>query len=99
MRLIDADTLIKYMCDHCGVSCNLEDACCSNVDAVGNIPTVDAVPVVRCKDCKYSEDLDENIARIYIDGCMHCAHHRGDSLNVVSPDEYCSEGEREGETN
>lgn len=51
MRLIDADALIKYMCDHCGCNCNLEDECCSNVDAVGNQPTVDAVPVVRCKDC------------------------------------------------
>lgn len=51
MRLIDADALIKYMCDHCGVSCNLEDECCSNVDAVENQPTVDAVAVVRCRDC------------------------------------------------
>ena len=45
MRLIDADALIKYMCNHCGASCNLEDECCSNVDAVENQPTIGSEPV------------------------------------------------------
>ena len=42
MRLIDADEYIKY-CD--------ENWIPLNVDAVNAQPTIDAVPVVRCRDC------------------------------------------------
>ena len=41
MRLIDADELELIVCD--------ED--CRLLEAIENAPTVDAVPVVRCKDC------------------------------------------------
>lgn len=43
MRLIDADEVLKYKTDHEMISTHL----------IYNAPTVDAVPVVRCKDCKY----------------------------------------------
>lgn len=85
MRLIDADALIKYMCDHCGVSCNLEDECCSNVDAVENQPTVDAVPVVRCKDCALRGR--EDCAMFY---CCEC----GEQATWERDDDYCSYGVR-----
>lgn len=88
MRLINADVL-KRICQDYNDSLSPE--------IIDYIPTVDAVPVVRCRDCKYSEDLDGNLEKIYIDGCMRCARQRGDALNVVAPDEYCSEGEREDE--
>ena len=46
MRLIDADVLIKEAC---------ADGAYGYVDAkqIADAPTIDAVPVVRCKDCKY----------------------------------------------
>ena len=46
MRLIDADALIKEAC---------AEGAYGYVDAkqIADVPTVDAVPVVRCKDCKY----------------------------------------------
>ena len=46
MRLIDADALIKEA---------NADGAYGYVDAlqIAIAPTVDAVPVVRCKDCKY----------------------------------------------
>ena len=46
MRLIDADALIKEA---------NADGAYGYVDAkqISEAPTVDAVPVVRCKDCKY----------------------------------------------
>ena len=46
MRLIDADALIKEAC---------AEGAYGYVDAkqIADAPTVDAVPVVRCKDCKY----------------------------------------------
>ena len=42
-RLIDADALLKYKSDHETISTHL----------IYNAPTVDAVPVIRCKDCKF----------------------------------------------
>ena len=59
-RLIDADKRIaenkKLYCDGCnnygGAKCRacwVDDAMCLIDDA----PTVDAVPVVRCRDCKW----------------------------------------------
>lgn len=48
MRLIDADKLERQ--EYWG-----NERCFDYVDAedIDNAPTVDAVPVVRCKDCKH----------------------------------------------
>lgn len=45
-------------------------------------PAVDAVEVVRCKDCRYGEDFGEE--------CF--CHYCGSDWNL--PDHYCSYGER-----
>lgn len=51
MRLIDAEKLVDMLYDNeFAVLCPLDEVS-GVVDAC---PTVDAVPVVRCKDCKYS---------------------------------------------
>lgn len=49
--------------------------------------TVDAVPVVRCKDCKNFRRNDENDP--------YCADRRG--LSDPEPDDFCSYGERREE--
>lgn len=49
MRLIDADTLYFYMTD----SIEQQKA----EEARDEAPTIDAVEVVRCKDCKYFNKL------------------------------------------
>lgn len=46
MRLIDADRLLRRREDHEMISTHL----------IFNAPTVDAVEVVRCKDCKWHTD-------------------------------------------
>lgn len=78
-RLIDADKLEKQ--EYWG-----NERCFDYVDAedIDNAPTVDAVPVVRCKDCKHSwEDL----------GGLTCSH--GVCVDcVVLGDFYCANGER-----
>ena len=56
MRLIDADALVMHMADWqlsaCSDQCDtIEEA----IDAVASAPTIDAVPVVRCKDCRDRE--------------------------------------------
>ena len=57
MRLIDADALKEiYTCNFDYENCIYDGA-----TVVGNVdeaPTVDAVPVIRCKDCKYWKETD-----------------------------------------
>lgn len=79
MRLIDADKLKQVFRSHNG-SISLK--------IIDNIPTVDAVPVVRCKDCVHWR---QTVDCGYGD-CMHwhCTYlHK-----VTSPDDYCSNGEK-----
>ncbi len=49
---------------------------------IHSAPAVDAVEVVRCKDCRYGEDFGEE--------CF--CHYCGSDWNL--PDHYCSYGER-----
>ena len=53
------------------------------------LPTVDAVPVVRCKDCKHS--VDE-----YDDGECYCDYEK-DLRYIKDWDHYCSWAERKEE--
>lgn len=48
------------------------------------IESLDAVPVVRCRDCKHHE---------YFDTLLCCGHTRGLG-GTVNPDGFCSLGER-----
>ena len=54
------------------------------VCAINNTPTIDAVRVVRCRDCEYNEGIPMPI------GFLYCS--RTDS--VVKEDDYCSYGWR-----
>lgn len=62
MRLIDADALTqdlaKGFSGSCGGEATLEqivsdDTLADAIKTVEEQPTVDATPVIRCKDCKY----------------------------------------------
>lgn len=46
MKLIDADVLLNSIFK----SCNTTEA------TINNAPTIDAVPVVRCRECKYNRN-------------------------------------------
>lgn len=60
-------------------------------------PTIDAVPVVRCKDCVHAAELEGYPKRRFENGlnCMAC---RGDNgygianLSLTTPDGYCDDG-------
>lgn len=68
---------------------------CAN--EVLQMPTVDAVEVVRCKDCARTLPLPEDRAPYFADGVMVCALGRGDphkGQSVVYPDDFCSDGVR-----
>ena len=79
MRLIDADKLIEDLVKNRNFYPVLV------ASAIKNTPTVDAVEVVRCKDCKYS--------RICRDNKLEC-DILYPSLSWVENDDYCSYGER-----
>ena len=76
-RLIDANELIKEA---------NADGAYGYVDAkqIADAPTVDAVEVVRCRQCKHC--APEN---------HHCDHHMGTVAPLRrKPDDFCSYGER-----
>ena len=86
MRLIDADAL-KTKAIRCETF-KLPDAPVF-LKAVGTkeidrAPTIDAVPVVRCKDCIHSYD----------DLCGLCCTCGPYVDCVVQPEFYCADGER-----
>lgn len=73
-------------------------AACDAFKAVAkNVSTVDAVEVVRCKDCTRALPLPEDRKPYFADGVMACALGRGDpnkGQSVVWPDDFCSDGVR-----
>ena len=87
-------------CPNCGKKMDLEeekseclvdertaerfDTFCALSDAVEQMPTVDAVPVIRCKDCTFGHYIDY--------GHMHCLHPCGLTTNMS--DDFCSYAER-----
>ena len=84
MRLIDADAVkfeVEYGYDNHGVLLVPYRDIKKSMEAT---KTVDAVPVVRCKECKYSyADLDG----------LCCTY--GVCLDSIVPEDfYCSYGER-----
>ena len=82
MRLIDADKFEVY--PYTLTSLDFEAGVLSVLEKLDAAPTVDAVEVVRCKDCEYSY---EDIGGLYCSHgvCIYC---------IVPPDFYCPEGER-----
>ena len=54
---------------------------------INNAPTIDAVPVVRCKDCKHEISTADIRART---GSYWCNY----KLQPCDADDFCSYGER-----
>ena len=94
MRLIDADTLKQEITKfHSGLKpryiSKLVDAEIADIqDIIDESPAVDAVPVVRCKDCKdYRNGICGKIEYI-MDGYYH------GTFEEKRPDDFCSYGEK-----
>ena len=92
MRLIDEDALIEKFNEKANMAECLVDertaerfaTFCALSDAVEQMPTVDAVQVIRCKDCTFGRYIDY--------GHMHCLHPCGLTTNMS--DDFCSYVER-----
>lgn len=80
MRLIDADAIDWECIEHkYGAR---DDAVVDCEIMIDIAPTIDAVPVVRCKDCKWSIKDD-----------WICGHPNNNAWNI-STEHYCGYGER-----
>ena len=82
MRLIDADALLSTENQHYAI---LADEMYVTVRRVELMPTIDAVPVVRCKDCKHS--LKDDLFRTR--WCQKPGH-----VKEVKDEFFCADGER-----
>ena len=69
------------------------------VHRIENIPAADVVEVVRCKDCKFSRQLNEQEQHTFVDGVLMCeSYEMNDIPCAVYPEDYCSYGERKCES-
>lgn len=90
MRLIDADALMEAIgiadeCKDCPrhgrFGCKEDSAFAYACEEITDAPTVDAVHVVRCKDCKWKDDYG-------------CAIKIVDESDKPKDNDFCSFGER-----
>lgn len=93
MRLIDADALMGTVFnDVVLIDGEVKGAGIILAETVDGAATVDAVPVVRCKDCKSCRKLNrkDRIEEAYAEGVLWCKNQS----DGVWPDDFCSYGER-----
>ena len=101
-RLIDANAFIEEHCAECKYFnvnglCTKDDPVCGSVMIVAELPTVDAVEVVRCKDCKHAY-INSFSAISGVALCKHWTNQADGKQAITQHDDFCSYGERrEGE--
>lgn len=79
----DADVCEEFPDGYCEVGISREKI----RELLRDIPTVDAVPVVRCKDCVNGTFCLNSQGSEYVDCIL-------DDYSVRKPDDFCSYGER-----
>ena len=88
MRLIDADRAIEIVRSRGIAHPNAYHLTNYATLILREAPTVDAVPVVRCKDCKHYEIHKPKV----LENC-----ERNGYIIPMKPDDFCSYGERKNE--
>ena len=94
MRLIDADALYMNLVKMKDFG---ELTAKKAIRIVENAPTVDAVPVIRCKDCIHNVSnriTDPLCINDYSGDDIVCDYFETDGME---PDDYCSYAERKEE--
>ena len=88
MRLIDADVADKWMQQN---NAFIDSA------ILKAIPTIDAVPVVRCRECRHSSLPSGFTQRYGEPGTLSC-HFGPCNRRNVNGNDFCSYGQRKIET-
>lgn len=96
MKLIDKDALMDVL----GIACDCKDCRYMSPNFCGrendfivacerikDAPTIDAVPVVRCRDCKHR--YDDGYCEVWAD-----AFYYWEECDEVPEDMFCGHGER-----
>lgn len=94
-RLIDADALIEFIENRYYITWKddyeggIKDACTDILEKISKMPTIDAVEVVRCKDCKWwnTDFLPQD--------CGWCEKSGNEHGRLA--DWFCKDGERKEE--
>ena len=93
MRTIDADYVLGKIGEY---AMHPNEELVNNLaiafDIVVDAPTIDAVEVVRCKDCVFSEVYQNDSS-----GVMGRFCEAFTQVRMVSDDDFCSYGERKTE--
>ena len=88
-RLIDAEEAYKVLTDYYHHKTEIQHKALK--EAIERVPTVDAVEVVRCKDCKWASACYGDIVR---------ASKGGGEVHIpLGTDGYCSFAERREDAN
>ena len=101
-RLIDADALMDVIRQHEYRLATKQGSIDYGMftlgiqQAVDEQPTIDAVPVVRCRECKHHRDKNEQEQQYLVEDILICTSPDAtdDCWNAVWPDHFCSYGER-----
>ena len=95
-RLIDANAIHDFVSEKFKDDVPYEWAWALTV--VDCAPAVDAVPVVRCRDCIHAVEIEKDyIRKLFIDGTKQCELGRADmcfGYSIISNDGFCDSGER-----
>ena len=98
MRLIDADRAasIENLDQYSELAAVLGDVQTVR-DILADAPTIDAVPVVRCRECKHSSLPSGFTQRYGKPGTLSC-HFGPCNRRNVNENDFCSYGQRKIET-
>lgn len=89
MRLIDADALLQQIAEDSRGNEGWYGDTWEFINTIKDAPTVDAVRVVRCKDCRYFGEMYSRTPE------GNEWHYCGIAIvSGVLADDYCSYGER-----
>ena len=99
-KIVNLEPIIKELADWCLVTKGLECSVLGTViDRLRAAPAVDAVEVVRCKDCKHWHEETSWCTKhshfIGFDG-MACHPSQSSEWKMFDADYFCKDGERKG---
>lgn len=96
MRLIDADVFNRKLEDEFhGMISDEGLKIYKIIQRIDETPTIDAVPVVRCKDCKYYRNHPNGMCYAHTEPHENAKGYKGEAV-CIEPDDFCSYGEKKG---
>lgn len=63
------------------------------VDTFATVPAVDAVPVIRCRECIHRQGDEYPMCMLHTEPCANTRGYKGEAV-CVEMDGFCNYGER-----